>query len=89
MSSPASTTAAREWSFVLHPEGRPTQEQSDQFDHADALAGGEIGWEEDPDGMHFPCTVSSPHLEEALSWAVTRLEELGVKTARIEMRPFL
>ncbi|MFE3251116.1 hypothetical protein [Streptomyces sp. NPDC059209] len=89
MSSPASTTAAREWSFVLHPQERPTEEQSDQFDHADALAGGEIGWEEDPDCTYFPCTVSSPHLEDALSWAVARLEELGVKTDRIEMRPFV
>lgn len=89
MSSPANTTAVREWSFVLHPEGQPTEEQSDLFDRTDALGGGEIGWEQDPDGVQFPCTVSSPHLEEALAWAVTQLEELGVKTARIEMQPFV
>ncbi|MCX4548263.1 hypothetical protein OG204_25730 [Streptomyces sp. NBC_01387] len=66
----------------------PTQEQSDRFDHAEALAGGQVGWEEDRRGVRFPCVVPASHLEEAVAWAVERLEELGLPIARIEMPPF-
>lgn len=83
------TADTRVWSFTLHPGERPGEAQSDRFDHADALAGGEIGWEEDPDGVRFPCAVTAPHLEEAVAWAVERLAELGLPVARVEMAPFV
>ncbi|MER5968147.1 hypothetical protein ABT112_00105 [Streptomyces sp. NPDC002055] len=88
MSSPADTAAVREWAFLLHPGVEPTAEQSDQFDHADALAGGEIGWEDGQHGVRFPCVVASPHLEDAVAWAVQRLAALGIPIVRIEMKPF-
>ncbi|MFE7317823.1 hypothetical protein ACFU7T_32690 [Streptomyces sp. NPDC057555] len=90
MSSPASTATAREWTFVLHPVQRPTEEVSDRFDHAPALAGGEIGWEEDADGVRFPCAVRAEHLEEAVTWAARQLDDLGVPIASMEMSsPFV
>lgn len=87
MSSPGGTATAPEWWFILHPVTPPTEEQSDQFDHADSLAGGEIGWEEDPHGTRFPCAVVAPHLEEAVAWAVERMTELGMPIARVEVSP--
>lgn len=85
MSSPASTSTVREWAFVLHPEKRPTRQDSDRFDHAPALSGGEIGWEEDPNTVRFPCVVSAEHLEEAVMWAMRHLCELGMPITRVEM----
>ncbi|MEW1674873.1 hypothetical protein AB0O47_16730 [Streptomyces noursei] len=85
MNSHVSTAAVPEWSFVLFPHERPTGEDSDRFDCADSLAGGEIGWEEGPDGVQFPCAVKAPHLEVAVSWATERLGELGLIVGRIEM----
>ena len=87
MSSPAGTATVREWRFVLHPEKRPSQEDSNRFDHASTLAGGEIGWEEDPDGVQFPCTVQTEHLEEAVTWATKQLSDLGMPIAKMEMTP--
>ncbi|MEU9746323.1 hypothetical protein [Streptomyces niveus] len=86
MNSPVGTAAVREWSwsFVMYPEQEPTQEQSDRFDHEDALAGGQVGWEQDQHGTRFPCVVRAPRLEEAVSWAVERLGELGLRIARVE-----
>ncbi|MFC8074058.1 hypothetical protein ACFUN8_00795 [Streptomyces sp. NPDC057307] len=76
--------ATREWSFVMYPEHEPTQEQSDRFDRADALAGGQVGWEQDQQGTRFPCVVRAPQLEAAVAWAVERLGELGLPIARVE-----
>lgn len=84
MNSPVGTAAVREWSFVMYPEQEPTQEHSDRFDHEDALAGGQVGWEQDQQGTRFPCVVRAAQLEEAVAWAVGRLGELGVRIARVE-----
>ncbi|MEW1657911.1 hypothetical protein [Streptomyces sp. NPDC093707] len=85
-SSHAGTAAAREWWFTLHPTERPTDEQADQFCHSDVLASGEIGWEQDPNGVCFPCTVEAPCLEDAVTWAAARLrQEIGVELVRVEI----
>ncbi|GLX54438.1 hypothetical protein Shyhy01_73870 [Streptomyces hygroscopicus subsp. hygroscopicus] len=64
---------------------RPTAEQSDRFCDSDVLAGGEIGWEQDPNGVCFPCTVAAPCLEDAMTRAARRLrQETGVHIARVE-----
>ncbi|MEW1797410.1 hypothetical protein [Streptomyces niveus] len=84
MNSPVGTAAVREWTFVMYPEQEPTQGKSDRFDHEDALAGGQVGWEQDQHGTRFPCVVRAPRLEEAVSWAVERLGELGLRIARVE-----
>ncbi|WP_445394716.1 hypothetical protein ACSMX9_15455 [Streptomyces sp. LE64] len=57
MSASGGTAVVRDWTFVLYPERRPSGRDSDASDHANALAGGEIGREEDPGGVRFPCTV--------------------------------
>ncbi|GGZ15171.1 hypothetical protein GCM10010387_04320 [Streptomyces inusitatus] len=69
---------ARDWAFILYPTRRPSEKESDAFDHSDALAGGEIGWEEDPSGVWFPCTVRAATVGEAVEWAVERLAAVGV-----------
>ncbi|MFR9727535.1 hypothetical protein ACL02R_29860 [Streptomyces sp. MS19] len=67
----------REWAFVLYPEGRPGEVESDRFDRSDALAGGEIGWEEDPG------VVRAARAEDAVAWAVERLAEAGIGIADV------
>lgn len=85
-SSHVSTAAVREWWFTLYPEVRPSAEQSDRFCNSDVLASGEIGWEQDPNGVSFPCTVATPCLEDAVTWAARRLrQETGVQIARVEI----
>ncbi|MFJ4771399.1 hypothetical protein ACIP88_20195 [Streptomyces uncialis] len=85
MSSPGSTATARDWTFVLYPQRRPNERESDAFDHAAALAGGEIGWEEDPSGVRFPCTVRAASAREAVMWAVERLAGVGVPVSDVRM----
>ncbi|WP_052848232.1 hypothetical protein [Streptomyces avicenniae] len=85
MSSPGSTPPARDWAFVLYPVRRPTEEDSGRFDRSDALAGGEIGWEEDPGGVRFPCTVRAADAQAAVAWAVERLTGAGLEIADIRM----
>ncbi|MFI7276644.1 hypothetical protein [Streptomyces sp. NPDC049879] len=75
----------REWAFVLYPEGWPGTEESDRFDRSDALAGGEIGWEEDPGGVRFPCVVRAARAEDAVAWAVERLGRAGIGIADVRM----
>ncbi|MFR9727278.1 hypothetical protein ACL02R_28535 [Streptomyces sp. MS19] len=85
MSSSGDTPPVREWAFVLYPEGRPGEVESDRFDRSDALAGGEIGWEEDPGGVRFPCVVRAVRAEDAVAWAVERLARAGIGTADVRL----
>ncbi|MGX2995467.1 hypothetical protein JNUCC64_14410 [Streptomyces sp. JNUCC 64] len=75
----------RDWAFVLYPETRPGERESDAFDRADGLAGGEVGWEEDPGGVRFPCTVPAASAREAVGWAVERLARIGVTVAEVRL----
>ncbi|MFD7548484.1 hypothetical protein [Streptomyces sp. NPDC059816] len=79
------TAVVRDWTFVLYPEGRPTERESDAFDHAPELAGGAIGWEEDPRGVRFPCTVRAASARDAVLWAVDRLAAAGVPVSTVKM----
>jgi hypothetical protein len=51
----------------------------------DDLAGGAIGWEEDPGGVRFPCTVRAASAREAVLWAVERLAAVGVPVSAVKM----
>ncbi|MFI1014296.1 hypothetical protein [Streptomyces sp. NPDC020965] len=90
MSSATSTTAVRNWHFILHTQDPLTPEQENTLAGLEAFADGDVCLEQRP-GVYsmFTCYMDAPSLTEAIMAALTRFDHFpGVLISNVELSEY-